>query len=463
MWQKFMALWRRGRESAVLYGAAGTIVRVGANVLLLPVVLRRLSESELAFWWVFLALGGVANLVDFGFAQSISRVYSYLWAGADDFDTEGLRAPSGNHEPNQARLRKFNTTVRYLYWRLALGATALLAVGGTLFLIGSGKTAGNVSGIWICWAAYVFTVGYSLGTTHWFAACQGINRVREMQASNLWGGLTYLIVAATLLVMGWGLFAMVIATGLRGWVARFWCHRAYRKAVPEVVGEELQPDLTMLKKLWPNARKFGVLSMGVYLIYTANVLISSHFLGDSVTASFGLTAQVGTFLVSFSSIWLTVKWPQITILRTQGRTNEMAVIFAHRLGWSIGTFVLGSMSLVFLGNRILGWMGTHTRLLPETYLSVYLVYLGQQMIYAQFGSLKFTENVVPFFKLSLFTGLGLLALSALMAWQIGLWGLILAPLIVTVATCAWYVTWQGFRCQPLNLRQFFHAAIYGRP
>ena len=63
------AHWQRLRQSAVFYGVFATGVRVGANLLLLPLLLTRVPSAELALWYVFLALGGFANLADFGFTQ----------------------------------------------------------------------------------------------------------------------------------------------------------------------------------------------------------------------------------------------------------------------------------------------------------------------------------------------------------------------------------------------------------
>src|SRR5688500_2461597 len=97
-------VWNRAWGSAMLYGSLATAVRVGANILLLPLVLKVLAPPELAVWYVFLALGGMANLADFGFGSAIGRIYSFLWAGADDFDTEGLREPPQNQQPNLPRI-----------------------------------------------------------------------------------------------------------------------------------------------------------------------------------------------------------------------------------------------------------------------------------------------------------------------------------------------------------------------
>ncbi len=458
--QDLRAGWRRVRQSAMLYGSLATAIRVGANVLLLPFILKQLSGPELALWWVFVTLGLVANLTDFGFSQAITRVYSYLWAGAADFDTEGLGPPPDTCVPNSPRIRQFHRTVRYLYARLALGAMLLLSLGGTFFLLRLAAAAANPTQVWIAWAGYILAIGYNLGTSYWLAACQGVNRPREMQAAFLWSGLAYLLSAVVFLVLGWGLMAMVAATAIRGTVIRQYCRRAFGEAVPVLAGERLQPELSILKRLWPNARKFGLISVAVFLVNNANVLICSRLLGDAATASFGLTCQVGMFIANFSALWLAVKWPQITILRTRGRLEEMAALFAQRLGLVMVTFVGLAVMLVLFGNLLLDWKGSHTRLLSTSLLVVYLLHLGQQQFAVQFGSLTFTENVVPFFKLSLVTGVGLVILSWIMASTWGLWGLVLAPLISTVGCLCPYMVLRGFRGQPLSIRQFVQAVIF---
>jgi hypothetical protein len=221
------ANWRRARESAVLYGAFGSAVRIGAQFVLLPLVLTRLSPAEQALWWLFLALGNFTALADFGFGPVITRVYSFLWAGADDFAAEGLPLPSGNKNPNFARLNELNSAVRYLYLRLSLLAMLLLGAAGTLLLLRPVREAGLGAGIWPVWLAYLGVIGYNLYTTHWVLACQGINRVREVQAANLWSSLGYLAAGVAFLLSGAGLFAMVMAMATRGVVSRVLCRRVY--------------------------------------------------------------------------------------------------------------------------------------------------------------------------------------------------------------------------------------------
>jgi O-antigen/teichoic acid export membrane protein len=284
--------------------------------------------------------------------------------------------------------------------------------------------------------------------------------MRDLQMVYVKSGVSYVLCSAILLVCGMGLASMVLATLVRGLVQWMTCRKVYREVVPGP-DQAAKPDAQILKKLWPNAYKFGVLSIGSFCLANGNVLICSQLLGKETTASFGLTAQVGGFLTSFATLWLVVKWPEIAMLRTQGRLEEMAALFARRLALVMISF--GAMALIvfFAGNALLAWKGTPTRLLAPPYLALYLIYLTQNIFYVQFGFLAFTENVVPFFKIGLFTGLGVIVSSLVLTWLFGLWGLLAAPFLTEMAYSSWFTVRRGLQGQPLGLREFARAAIRG--
>ena len=290
-WHELKAHWRRVRQSAMFFGMFATGVRVGANLLLLPVLLSKLPTADLALWWVFGSLGGFVNLADFGFGSTIVRVYSYLWAGAEDFDAEGLRPHSGNTEPNRPRIRQLNVTVGYFYWLLSAGATLLIAVIGTLLLFKPVAAVSDPRLAWFAWLVQIFLIGYGLGSNRWMLACQGLGRMRELQASNLFGGLAYVAVATVLLLNGRGLFGLLIASFIRSVITRTYCKSVYRRVVPNVPGEHIKPEMGIMKRLWPNASKLGVISIGTFLLANGNVLICSQFLDDKATASFEALGQ----------------------------------------------------------------------------------------------------------------------------------------------------------------------------
>jgi O-antigen/teichoic acid export membrane protein len=313
--------------------------------------------------------------------------------------------------------------------------------------------------VWCFWAVFIVAIGYNLATYHWVLAVQGLNRMRDLQVVYVWGGVSYASCAALLLVCHLGLASMVIATFVKGFVMHGRCHQIYRKIVPDPAQPEA-PDPHIVRKLWPNASKFGIISIGGYCMVNTSVLICSQMLGTDVTASFGLTAQIGGFLKGLAELWLTVKWPAIAMLRTQGRLLEMAVLFARRLALVLGSFAGMGLIVLFAGNALLAWKGTHTRLLAAPYLVFYLIYLTQGLVAQQFGLLAFTENIVPFFKVAIFTGLAVVVCSLILTPLFRLWGLLAAPWIAA-AIYNWLTVRRGFQGQPLAPLQFVRAAIRG--
>lgn len=309
--QALRAHWHRARRSAIFFGIFATAVRVGANLLLLPILLTKLPTNDLALWWVFVSLGGFVNLADFGFGATIARVFSYLWAGADDFEAEGISAPAVNREPNLPRIRELNETVRYFYWTISVGTTVIIAGIGTLVLLKPAAASTNPHLGWVAWAFQVFLIAFGLGTSRWVLACQGLGRTKELQIAYLWSGIANIGSATVLLLCNWWLFGLLTANLLRLIILREYCRRVYYNSVPKVPNQRLKPNWQMLKRLWPNASKLGVLAIGAYLLSNGNILICSQNLSPeltpSVTASFGLMATLGGFMTNFSALWLAVK------------------------------------------------------------------------------------------------------------------------------------------------------------
>jgi O-antigen/teichoic acid export membrane protein len=444
----------------MLPGIFGTGIRIGANLLLLPLVIRKLSLSEFALWMIFDALGAFGNLADFGFGSTIPRIYNYLWAGAEDFEAEGLRPAKMEGKPNLAGISRVSTAVRSLYLKISLAAAGLLAIGGSISMIKPATESGRPGEVWLLWAVFIVAVSYNLATFHWVLALQGLNRMRELQMVYIWGGLSYALCAAILLCCHMGLASMVIATFLKGFIMHGRCRQIFRQIVPEPAQREA-PDPHILRKLWPNSYKFGVIAISGYCLSKASVVICGDFLGKEVTASVGLTAQIGSYLTGFASLWLVVKWPEIAILRTQGRLVEMAVLFARRLTLVMLSFVGMALVVFFAGNAVLAWMGKDKRLLEAPYLAFYLFYLTYGIFYMQLGMFAFTENVVPLFKVNLLMGLGVIAGSLILTRFYGLWGLLGAPFVGSTIY-GWFMARRGFQGQPLSKRQFVLAALGGQ-
>lgn len=81
MKESFVQLARRARESAVLWSWGMNALRVGATLLLLPLLLRRLDPAELGMHYLLVGIMVLAPLLDFGFGNAIWRAVAHAQAG----------------------------------------------------------------------------------------------------------------------------------------------------------------------------------------------------------------------------------------------------------------------------------------------------------------------------------------------------------------------------------------------
>jgi hypothetical protein len=95
----------------------------------------------------------------------------------------------------------------------------------------------------------------------------------------------------------------------------------------------------------------------------------------------------------------------------------------------LGTFVVGGVALVFLGEWALDVIKSQTPLLSKPLILLALLISFLETNHANAGGILLTKNEVPFFKASLFSGTltVILLLVFLNYTNLSVWSLILAP------------------------------------
>src|SRR5262249_57089356 len=124
-------------------------------------------------------------------------------------------------------------------------------------------------------------------------------------------------------------------------------------------------DFGLIGTLWPTAWRSGLVSLGGFLVVSANTLICSAFLDLKRTASYGLSLSIIAILTYASSTFIQIKLPLINQLRATNRTNDIIELWIQRTRVSIVFFVVGSLALLFWGNLALQTIGAKTLLLPK--------------------------------------------------------------------------------------------------
>lgn len=439
--ESFVQLARRARESAVLWSWGMNALRVGATLLLLPLLLRRLDPAELGMHYLLVGIMVLAPLLDFGFGNAIWRAVAHAQAGGRELNAEGLENPPPAEAPPNTPLQwQLLQAARQTYSRLTWWAAALLAASGTAVVA---YRVAEVPAPTVAWAAWAITWVAAVAEVRagwWGMFLLGLNRPRDFARVNFVGYAVRLALGAALLWAGAGLLAVPVAAlvgvGLQRWLARRECHRQLAAAEPAIEPEAVRAVTALL---WPNARRIGVVALSSFLGTQALVLISLAEFGLAATACFGLSLQLMSVSQSMAAVWLQVKWPELARLQSQGDMGGLRALMRGRVWLALGTCALLAGGAVLLAPPLLAWFAPDKAVLPPGWLAVMAATALLDLHLSCWGVLLFAANQVPYQWPVVLGNLATLALAAVLAASpLGLVGLALAPLLVGLAYNHWH-------------------------
>ena len=210
-------------QSAIAWNFLSTLLRVGASVFVLPLMLRKMPPEQLGLWYVFGTLGAFAMLLDLGFEATVTRMTAYVWAGATRLTAFGLEETAGAdrlREPNRLLFAELLATLRAYYRALGLGVLLVLAGGGGAWIWIKTTPFADANSLRAAWLVYAVGCCLNFISGRWPALLTGVGALRTAQQVAIVALLLYYIAAVVGLLAGLGLWAMVIAIILMGMLAR---------------------------------------------------------------------------------------------------------------------------------------------------------------------------------------------------------------------------------------------------
>jgi O-antigen/teichoic acid export membrane protein len=452
-------LIRLSWNSAVLWSWLNTLIRMGSSVIILSLAARLIPRDEFGLWYVFLALGSMSGLLELGFRNVVSINASYLWAGASSLKPIGLPALHDSPSPHPARIASFVATFARFYQGIAAMILAFLWTIGFAWIAHQTQSFEHRVSLRLAWLVYALAFAVNFSGGFWAALLSGIDRIRAAQHSQTQAALAGLALTATGLLLGWGVWGLVMGHALTGWLTRSLVRRRFLDAVPNLTLRGQCFDASFIRTLWPMAWRTSVGGIGVFLLAQANTLICSAYLDLRTTASYGLSMQLAGTLAGVSAIWVQAKLPALTQLRLAAGNEVIAVVFARRIILFVGTFLFGALALLVFGDRALALVASQTPLLPRALFAAMLLVMFLEVHHSLYAALVLTENRNPFVLPGIFSGLTSALLSAVLTRAFGAVGLIAAPGIVQAAFNNWWCVWRGIRGMDLSVRQYLRILL----
>lgn len=425
-------------ERNLLWNYIGYGFSLGTNVFLLPIVLKFLTGDELGIWYVFMSVGTLVSMVDFGFSPQFARFIAYSYAGADAILKEGVSSSSFNAAPNLLLMYKVLLASRRLYLGLACFVLFLLLSVGTVYVY-SISEALPISEIMIAWFCYSIASFVNILYCYYSSFFKGIGDFVSLNQALLLSKLFQIVGTLVGLYWGGGLIAVAIAFLIAGVIFRLFLSFRYKlfTSAHQVYGN-IGFDIGILQTVWHNSWKEGIIMLSRYLIIQANTILCSLYLNLSITASYALIVQILTIISSISFIHFTTKLPELNVARVNNQTVRMKCLLSKLWFSFVITYVSLVLLLYWLGVPLIEFFKPGVMLSNNLLLFVSL-YMFLEANHSLFASYISTSNRLPYmipYSVSAILGI-LLSIILLKYTNWGVWGIVFGQFIIQLLYNNW--------------------------
>ncbi|MDR3651980.1 MAG: O-unit flippase-like protein [Paludibacter sp.] len=452
-----------GRKD-VIWNFAATFMRVASGIIVLPLVLRILPRQEYGLWTIYVTIGGLATLLDFGFANSFTRNVTYIFSGVKELKKEGYTPVNNDNSIDYGLLKSVIAAMRRYYGILSIIFLGVFTIVSPFYLTQILKEySGNKSEIWVSWFAYGVLVAYQLYTYYYSSILSGRGKVKRVQQIIIIGQVSRIGTAIIFLLLGYGIISLVIAQFVSDIVNRTLCYYSF-------YDKELKLNLhtsanikvsEVMKLMTPNALKIGLTTMGGLLNSRLIILIAPLYLTLDQIASYGTTKQMIDLIISLGLLWFGTYYPKITLHRVNEDFEQIKRMYLKAKFSMVMVFFICGAGLIFIGPSLLTLIHSKTQLLPAFMTFVFLIVAFLETNHGLAAQMLLTKNEVPFAKASIISGLASVALLfiSLKLTTIGIWGMILAPGIAQIVYQNWKWPYMVIKDLDIKFKDYFISAF----
>jgi O-antigen/teichoic acid export membrane protein len=356
-------------------------------------------------------------------------------SGVKELKTNGYNTvESHNSDIDYSLFKGLINAMRWFYARVAAILFVLLATAGAYYIHTVLKTySGSHTEVYIAWATLVVINSYSFYTMYYDSLMQGKGLIKRSKQIQVIGQSIYLIVAVILILMRFNLIAIVSAQAISIIIKRIFSYKVIYTAEFKRILHAIrpQPAKEILKLIYPNAVKMGLVQFGNIVVSRSSIIIGALYLSLEEIASYGVTIQLIWIIASVSTVYLFTYMPKIMQQRVQNNNMAVKKLYIKSCLFLFCTFLVCGLCLLVGGEWVLILVKSQTPLLSKPFIAVALLTLAFDYNRGIAECILLTKNEVPFFKASLFTGGFMVTLLFLFLkyTNLGVWSMIMAPCI----------------------------------
>lgn len=453
-----------GKRDAI-WSYLATILSFGLNIILVPMVLVYLNDDETALYYIFTSLSAIAALLDFGFSPSIARGMAYAWSGQKTLVKEGI-VSNNVAEPNYLLMAKVASACKILYSILAVFALILAVSCGTIYISHITKADPHNSYI-VAWLIYAVAIFLNILFNYYSVFLRGVGAIAAVNKTTVISKFCQLVICVGLLVFGVGLIGVSIAYLLFGVCYRFFARYYFNRfkgigiKLKEIhVDNKKEETIKILKTIWPNTWKEGLVTFSNYILNQATTIISSLFVSLQETGTFSLCTQLTTIIATVAATMYTTYQPSLQSSYASGDKYAQKRYMSFIVVSYILIYIVGFIGLTTVGLPIVAILK------PSYTIPISLLFaVGFYQFILKFRNCYTTyissTNRLIYWKHFVISAFICITLSLVLdgIFDMGVWGLIIAQIFSQIIYNAWHWTLFVHKELELSIREMISLSI----
>lgn len=432
------------KRGDVIWSYLGTTMSLSSYIIILPLIVHYLSDDLVGLWYVFVSIGAIASLFDFGFTYTFARNITYCWSGSRKLQRTDA-ASVETSDTDFGLMKEILTTSRYVYLIIASIAFLLLITVGTLYVIFISRTIPGYTHI-IAWIIYSLAIFLNLYFNYYDSFLLGVGAVKRSNQNKVIARIAHIATLVILLALGTGIIGATAAYLTYGTVFR-WLGKHYFYHY-ENIGQRLAEinhtvSLSRIRELfttiWYNAWRDGVIQLSIYATDQATVLICSAFLTLKETGIYSIALQIATAIAMVSSVLYNTYQPQLQA----AYVNMDYARIKHTMNIIVGSllllFVLGTVFCIFIGFPVLQLLRDDITVSIPVFIGICIAQLTIKYRNCYTTYFSATNRIIYMrsFVVSAITSI-VLSIILMKFFCMGVWGLIIAQITSQAMFNIWY-------------------------
>ena len=428
----------------VIWSYVGTFMGLFSNILVVPFIVYFLDTEMLGLWYVFLSVGAIAHLFDFGFTITFARNITYCWSGARSLKKTGADFVS-ECEPDFKLMKCILLTCKRIYFYISLAVLVLMITLGTIYIV---RVCANIPGSMHLVAYVIYVIGSVLNLyfSYYDSFLRGVGAVKDANKNKVIARIVQIVSMITLLACGLGILGLSITFLIFGLVfrglasRRFYQYKNIGKSLSEVKGQiSSNESKKLFQTIWHNAWREGLIQISQFCNTQVSVIICSLYFTLAETGVYSLGVQIGGAVTTLAAVLYGTYQPSLQSAYVKKDFEQVSRYMSVIIVMFTISFLIGVVGTIFVGLPLLRFIK------PESIVSIPIL-LG---IFANMYLIKFRDCYTSYFSCTnriiyvwafLISSALSIVLSilfvAVLEW--GIWGLISAQMLSQLSFNIWY-------------------------